>query len=63
MQGFPLAAVSRGYSVVEAQGHLFAVVSPVVEHRLWGTRASVAQHVGSVVWLMGLVALRHVGSS
>ena len=32
--GFSLAAASRGYSLVVAQGLLIAVVSPVVEHRL-----------------------------
>ena len=45
-----LVAKSKGYSQA-------AVPSLVVEHGLKGTQASV------VVWLLGLVALRHVGFS
>ena len=37
--GFSLAAASRGYSLVVAQGLLVAVVSPVVEHRLYSVQA------------------------
>ena len=46
---------SRGYSLVAVQGFLITVASLVVEHRRWGTQASVVE-------LTGLVALRLVGS-
>ena len=39
--GFSLVGVSKGYSVAAVRGLLSAEVSLVVEHGLWGARASV----------------------
>ena len=52
--GFSLIAESRGYSLGAMCGLLIAVASLVVEHRLYGTSASVAavpglQSAGSIV--------------
>ena len=49
MSQLSLVAVSRGYSLVSALGLLLAVVSFVVEHRLWGAQASVVACLGSAV--------------
>ena len=40
-RGFPLDVASKGYSLVSVLRFLTAVVSLVVEHGLYGTRASV----------------------
>ena len=53
---FSLVAASGGHSPVVVQGLLVAVASLVVEHRPWGTWAS-------VVVVHGLASLQHVGSS
>ena len=47
-RGLSLAALSRGYSLVELFRLLTAVAFPVVEHRLWGTRASVVAAHGFI---------------
>ena len=57
--GFPLDAVSRGYSLVVMPGLLIAVASLIVEHRLQGTQASVVeapglQNTGPAVAVHGL---------
>ena len=43
---FPLAAASRGSSLVAVRGPHIAVASLGVEHRLWEAQASVAAHTG-----------------
>ena len=44
--GLPLVAASGGRSLVVVHGLLLAVVSLIVEHGLWGTRASVVEACG-----------------
>ena len=39
--GFSLVLETRGYSLVGVCRLLIAVISPVAEHRLWGSQASV----------------------
>ena len=50
-------------SLVGAYRLLIAVASLVVEHRLQARGLQQLLHVGSVVWHVDSVALRHVGSS
>ena len=47
--GFSLVGVSKGYSVAAVRGLLSAEVSLVVEHGLWGARASAVAAHSSVV--------------
>ena len=54
-EGFPLAAVDRGYSLIAMHGLLIVVPSLVVEHQLLDAQAQ-------WLWHTGLVALWHVGS-
>ena len=71
--GFSLFVVSGGYSPVAVHGLLIAMASLVVEHRLYGSQASVAEAHGlrsCGSWALehrlnscGLVALRHVECS
>ena len=63
---FSLVAESGGYSLVAVRGLLTVATSLVAEHRFWGMQASVVvasglQSTGSVVVMLGLVALWHVG--
>ena len=44
--GFSLFVVSGGYSPVAVHGLLIAMASLVVEHRLYGSQASVAEAHG-----------------
>ena len=44
--GLSLAAVNEGYSLAAVHGLLTVAASPVVEHRLQGTQASVVVTLG-----------------
>ena len=64
--GSSLVAVSRGNSLVEVCGLFIVVASVAAEHGLQGVRAAAVAAPGSraqQLWLLGLVALWHVGSS
>ena len=66
--GSSLAVAIRDSSLVAMCRPLIVVASLVWEHRLWGTRASVAMVPGSraqsrQLWCIDLVAPGHVGSS
>ena len=50
---FPLVAVSGGYAIA-VLWLLIAVASLMVEHGLWGTRASVVAAHGLISWASGL---------
>ena len=71
-----LVAVSGGYSLLAVCGLPIAVASLVLEHRFWGSWASIVVTCGlsscwllssraqtQQLWYMGLVVPWHVGSS
>ena len=55
--GFSLVLVNRGYSLFAVRGLLIAEASLVMEHRLWGTRASVVLAPG--LWSTGSIVVAH----